>query len=118
MKDFIGTDVFKKLNQLDRIEYMLGLKNIRKKYEAGYFLAVLNSFFVILGFLLLLGVTGYSAFGIDFLTSINVIIMSVIKIAGVLMGILLIIDILVMIKGNIESTKFNKEFFKIEVKKK
>jgi len=118
MKDLIEIDVFKKLNQLDRIEYMLGIKRIEEKYETGQAASMINvicycGLFSVL-FLMLI----YSTFGVDLMIKVTESLIVVFKILFFFLTIAIIFDFVMLFKRITLKSKLNKEFFKIEVKKK
>ena len=119
MVDLFDTEVFKKLPQLDRIEYTLGLDKIKEKYSGGYCRGMINYILLLLGFFILVLITGYSAFGIDFVIRIftNRPLIFMMKVLPIFLAILILIDIFIIVRGSLARREFNERYFKIEVKK-
>jgi len=118
MVDFTDRKEFEKLSQLDRIEYMLKRKRIQEKYEWGLVFWMIRFFIIVCAILFLFITTGYSAFGESFAISLSKKIPTLYYAFIICIIISLISDIINIILGTRAKSKLNKQFFKIEVKKK
>lgn len=119
MKDYeVKTELFNKLNQLDRIEYMLGMKTIDDKYGWSLVYYIMFLFISTFNLLLLFLISGIFSQNVSFTTQCIEMIYPLIISFIIFIMIGIIHDIIILIICVKAKVKFNGKFFKIEVKKK
>lgn len=112
----VKIDDFKKLKQLDRIEYLLHLKRIEEKNDNHFFSSFLHIFFLILGFLLLVFLGVSNLIGIDKAVPLLNSIIKITRIGVWVIFFALILDIIFWLRGKIWKKELREEYFKIETK--
>jgi hypothetical protein len=113
----IKEEQLNKLNQLDRIEYLLKSDRLEKRYEGSMFYNIILWFLAWTFLIIFLCIEGYHIFGIDFVVSImeNARSGTIVWIIGLGLG--LLYDILMIYKKSKEENKLTLEFFEVKVKK-
>lgn len=113
----IKIDDFKKLKQLDRIEYILRLNRIEKKNPFNVMWSIIIAFSFVLGFLFLVFLGMSNLVGIEKAVPILISMNNIIKIMMIPLLLLgLLIDMIFLLRKKIWEKDLEKEFFKAEVK--
>ena len=114
----IKLEDFKKLKQLDRIEYILRYNRIGEKNQANCVFHAFIFFLFFLSFMILITITGYSAFGETFSNRFLQSLGLAIKIFYIWFLLAIILDVVAILNNYKAKKQLFNEYFKIETKKK
>ena len=114
----VTRDDFKKLKQLDRIEYLLTKKHIEESNNYNIFSSFAYMFFFILGFMLLVFLGTANIVGIEKAIPIFNVMVLVSKIGVYMIVIAFFIDIIFWLRESIWKKQLREEYFKTETKPK
>ena len=112
----ITRDDFKKLKQLDRIEFLLTLKRIEEQNNYSFVVSFGYVFFFIFGFLLLVFLGTANLGGIEKALPLLNAILLLSKIGYITLGIAFVLDVVFWIRESKWKKQLREEYFKIGVK--
>ncbi len=112
----VTRDDFKKLKQLDRIEYLLTFKRIEEQNNYGVFVHFAYPFFIVLGFLLLVFLGMVNITGLEKAIPFFNMMIIVSKIGMYVILVAVVVDIIFLIRESIWKKQLREEYFKTEVK--
>ena len=108
---------FKKLKQLDRIEYMLRYNRINEKYKFGFFFSLLNHIILITFLVFIIIITSYAAFGESVAITLIERLIWPYRLAGIFLAISILVDFYNVVANKSYKKQLYKEFFEVKTKK-
>ena len=112
----IKKENFQKLKQLDRIEFRQRHSYLRDKYRGSLFFIFLTILCIILGFVLLIAISGYAAVGLDFCILMLNFFNIIFRIGGTIVIFGIVIDFLKRLIYLKKLKELEGEYFKTEIK--